>query len=279
MDLLEDLIKDPFGAAAARELCCRSGLFEPSRLYRRIEISETLCKEFVRHGGDPGTTNAAGATVLKKWLLPRASPFRREARGRYRFLGLQRENREYPGAGVGGSPVRDAPMDYAPTPEREIGEGPCEVYAWCMPGYGATRDGRWPIRIGRAGAEGFKGQLRDFHENLPERPRYLLRLGCTDDAETRRREKALLAWFTERGQQLEEASGDAWFLTNPGEIDEAIEHLMGAELHVGGITLEEMDKLFAEAFKDVPDEEWANLPDDLIDRLDEYLYGVDRYRQ
>ena len=279
MDLLEDLIKDPFGAAAARELCCRSGLFEPSRLYRRIEISETLCKEFVRHGGDPGTTNAAVATVLKKWLLTRASHFRREARGRYRLLGLQRENREYPGAGVGGSPVRDAPMDYAPTPEREIGEGPCEVYAGCMPGYGATRDGRWPIRIGRAGAEGFKGQLRDFHENLPERPRYLLRLGCTDDAETRRREKALLAWFTERGQQLEEASGDAWFLTNPGEIDEAIEHLMGAELHVGGITLEEMDKLFAEAFKDVPDEEWANLPDDLIDRLDEYLYGVDRYRQ
>ncbi|MDE0680062.1 MAG: hypothetical protein OXI11_07600 [Gammaproteobacteria bacterium] len=175
--------------------------------------------------------------------------------------------------------MRDAPMDYAPTPERDIGAGPCEVYAWCMPGYGATRDGRWPIRIGRAGAEGFKGQLRDFHENLPERPRYLLRLGCADDAEARRREMLLHAWFTDRRQQLEEASGDAWFLTNPGEIDEAIDHLMGAELHVGGITLEEMDKLFSDAFKNVPDEEWANLPDDLIDRLDEYLYGVDRFRQ
>ena len=46
-----------------------------------------------------------------------------------------------------------------------------------------------------------------------------------------------------------------------------------------GITLEEMDKLFAEATKDVPDEEWTNLPDDLIDRLDEYLYGVDSYRE
>ena len=279
MDLLNDLIKDPFGAAAARELCRRSGLFEPGRLYRRIEISETLRKEFVRRGGASGTTNAAVATVLKKWLLTRASPFHREMRGRYRFLGLERENEGYAGAGVGGFPVRDAPMDYAPTPELEIGAGPCEVYAWCMPGYKAAGDGRWPIRIGRAGTEGFKAQLRDFHENLPERPRYLLRLGCADDAEARRREALLQAWFTERGQQLDEAPGDGWFLANPGQIDEAAQHLMEAELHVGGMTLERMDELFAEIFKDVPDEEWANLPDDLIDRLDEYLYGVDRYRQ
>ncbi|MCY3988604.1 MAG: hypothetical protein OXF94_08410 [Gammaproteobacteria bacterium] len=276
---MNDLIKDPFGAAAARELCRRSGLFEPGRLYRRIEISETLRKEFVRRGGASGTTNAAVATVLKKWLLTRASPFHREMRGRYRFLGLERENEGYAGAGVGGFPVRDAPMDYAPTPELEIGAGPCEVYAWCMPGYKAAGDGRWPIRIGRAGTEGFKAQLRDFHENLPERPRYLLRLGCADDAEARRREALLQAWFTERGQQLDEAPGDGWFLANPGQIDEAAQHLMEAELHVGGMTLERMDELFAEIFKDVPDEEWANLPDDLIDRLDEYLYGVDRYRQ
>lgn len=279
MDLLNDLIKDPFGAAAARELCRKGGLFEPGRLYRRIEISETLRREFVRHGGASGTTNTAVATVLKKWLLTRSSPFRKETRGRYRFLGLEIENRDYPGAGVGGSPVRDAPMDYAPAPEREIGAGPCEVYAWCMPGYRATGDGRWPVRIGRAGAEGFRGQLRDFHENLPEQPRYLLRLGCADDAEARRREALLHAWFTERGQQLDEAPGDNWFLTNPGQIDEAAQDLMEAERHGGGITLDEMDKLFAELTKDVPDEAWASLPDDLIDRLDEYLYGVDRYRE
>lgn len=279
MDLLNDLIKDSFGAAAARELCRKSGLFEPGRLYRRIEISETLRKEFVRYGGDSGTTNTAVATVLKKWLLTRASPFRREMRGRYRFLGHERGTMQYRSKGVGGLAVRDAPVDDGPTPEREVGAGPCEVYAWCLPAYRATGTGRWPIRIGRAGTEGFRGRLRDFHENLPERPRYLLRLGCVDDAEARRRETLLHAWFTERGQQLEEASGDAWFLTNPGQIEEAIQHLMEAEPHVGGITLEDMDKLFSEAFKDVPDEEWANLPDDLIERLDEYLYGVDRYRQ
>lgn len=279
MDLLDDLIKDSFAAAAARELCRTGGLFKPGRLYRRIEISEAMRREFVRRGGASDTTNTAVATVLKKWLLTRASPFRRETRGRYRFLGLERDTTQYRSAGGGGLAVRDAPVDSVPTPELEIGAGPCEVYAWCLPGYRAAGDGRWPIRIGSAGAEGFKGQLRDFHENLPERPRYLLRLGCADDAEARRRETLLHAWFTERGQQLEEASGDAWFLTNPGQIDEAIQHLMEAELHGRGITLEQMDKLFAEAFKDVPDEEWANLPDDLIDRLDEYLYGVDRYRQ
>ena len=274
MDLLEDLIRDPFGAAAARGLCRGSGLFEPGRLYRRIEITERLRREFVRQGGASGTTNTAVATVLKKWLLTRASPFRREMRGRYRYLGFERDTMHNPDTGAGGSAVRDAPVDDGLTPELEIGAGPCEVYAWCLPGYRVSVAGRWPIRVGRAGIEGFKGRLRNFRKNLPERPRYLLRLGCADDAEARRRERLLHAWFTDRGQELEEAPGNEWFLTNPGEIDEAIQHLMGAELHVGSTNLHEEEKKFAEAFKDVTDEDWASLPDDLIDRLDEYLYGV-----
>ena len=274
MDLLEDLIRDPFGAAATRELCRRGGLFEPGRLYRRIEISDTLRKEFVRQGGTSGTTNADVATVLKKWLLTRASPFRREMRGRYRFLGFESDTMQNPGTSVGGYAVRDAPVDDGPTPELEIGAGPCEVYAWCIPGYRVSGGGRWPIKVGRAGTEGFKGRLRDFRKNLPERPRYLLRLGCAGDAEARRRERLLRAWFTDRGQQLEEAWGNEWFLTNPGEIDEAIQHLMGAELHVGSTDLHEEERKFAEVFKDVTDEDWAQLPDDLSDRLDEYLYDI-----
>ena len=279
MDLLNDLIKEPFGAAAARELCRMGGLFQSGRLYRRIEISDALRKEFVRHGGASGTTNAAVATVLKKWLLTRASPFRKEMRGRYRFLGLEGDARQYPGASPGGFVVRDAPLEIALSPELEIGAGPCEVYAWCMPGYMASGDGRWPVQFGRAGIEGFNGQLREFQKCLPERPRYLLRLGCADMAEARRKKSLLNAWFTERGQEIAEALGNDWFKTNPDEIDEAVQDLMEAEQNPVGITLEEMDKLFSAAFKDVPDEEWANLPDDLIDRLDEYLYGVDRYRE
>ena len=275
MSLLEDLIREPFGASAARELCRRSGLFEPGWVYRRIEISETMRREFVRQGGASGTTNAAVATVLKKWLLTRASPFRREMRGRYRYLGIEREIRQYQGTGVGGSAVRDAPVDDGLTPELEIGAGPCEVYAWCIPGYRVSGDGRWPIRVGRAGIEGFGSRLRDFREILPERPRYLLRLGCADDAEARRRERLLHAWFKDHGQQLEEAWGNEWYLTNSGEIDEAIQHLMGTELHVGSTDLHEEERKFAEAFKDVTDEDWAKLPDDLSDRLDEYLYDID----
>ena len=276
MELLKDLIRGPFGTAAARELCRRSGLFEPGRLYRRVEISDTLRAEFVRHGGDPGTTSANVATVLKKWLLGSASPFRREMRGRYRFLGIEREITQYPGTGVGGSAVRDAPVDEGPTPECEISAGPCEVYAWCLPEYQAAGSGRWPIRIGRAGTDGFRGRWREFRNNLPERPRYLLRLGCADEAEARRREKLLHAWFTDRGQRFEEASGNAWFLTHPYEIDDAIQHLFGAELHVGSTNLHEEERKAAEAFKDVTDEDWAQLPEDLSDRLDEYLYGVHR---
>ena len=276
MDLLEDLVRDPFGAAAARELCRRSGLFEPGRLYRRIEISDTMRREFVRQGGASGATNAAVAAVLKKWLLTSASPFRREMRGRYRFLGFERGIRQYPSPGVGVFAVRDAPLDERPTPERENATGPCEVYAWCLPGYQAADGGCWPIRIGKAGTEGFQGRLRNFHEDLPERPRYLLRLGCADEAEARRREMLLHAWFTSRGQKLEDVSGDAWFMTNPDELDEAIQHLFGAELHVGSTDLHEEERKAADAFKDVTDEDWAQLPEDLSDRLDEYLYGVHR---
>ena len=273
MDLLVDLIKEPFGTAAARELCRGGRLFEPGRLYRRIEICETMRRVFVRHGGASGTTNAAVATVLKKWLLKSGSPFRREMRGRYRFLGFDKGAGQYLGTGAGGFAVRDAPVEEGPTPELEFGAGPCEVYAWSLPGYPVSGDGRRPIKVGRAGTEGFQGALGGFRHNLPERPCYLLRLGCADEAEARRRERLLHAWFTDHGQQLEEAPGNEWFLANPGELDEAIQHLFGAELHVGSTDLYEEERKFAEAFKDVPDKDWAKLPDDLIDRLDEYVYG------
>ena len=115
-----------------------------------------------------------------------------------------------------------------------------------------------------------------FRSAFRSGPCYLLRLGCADVAEARRRKSLLNAWFTERGQEIAEALGNDWFRTNPDEIDEAVQDLLEAEQNPVGITLEEMDKLFSDAFKDVPDEEWANLPDDLSDRIDEYLYGIYR---
>ena len=273
MELLDDLVREPFGTAAASELCRGSGLFDTGRLYRRIEICEMMRREFIRRGGASGTTSAAVAAVLKKWLLGSGSPFSREMRGRYRFVGFDTGAAQYPGMSVQLNAVQDAPSDDCPPPELELGGGPCEVYAWCIRGQKASGGGRWPIKIGRAGSEGFKSRWLGFRRYLPEKPRYLLRLGCADDAEARRREMLLCAWFKERGQQLEEASDNVWFLTNTGEIDEAIQHLFGAELHVGSTDLYEEERKFAHAFKDVADEDWAKLPADLIDRLDESLYG------
>lgn len=273
MALLDDLIKEPFGADAVRELCGKSGLFSPGRLYRRIEISERLREEFVEHGGDSSTTNANVATVLKKWLLASASPFRREARGRYRFLGHEGGAGEMPHTEARINSVNDAPADDGLTPELEIAEGPCEVYAWCLPWYQATAGPRWPIQIGRAGTEGFKRRLHDFHENLPERPRYLLRLGCADDAQARRREMLLHAWFTSRGQKIEKVSGNEWFRTNPGEIREAIRNITGANHLARGENIPESEDIIADAFSDVTADDWEQLPEDLTDHLDKHLYG------
>ena len=104
MDLIEDLVKDRFGTAVANELCQKPGLFEPGRLYKRIDISETLRDEFVRRGGDVNTRRDDVVPVLKKSLLGAASPFRKEARGRYRFLGHDgATERAFDGSARGGS--------------------------------------------------------------------------------------------------------------------------------------------------------------------------------
>ncbi|MYD71820.1 MAG: GIY-YIG nuclease family protein [Acidobacteria bacterium] len=276
MDLIEDLIKDRFGTAAANELCQKPGLFEPGRLYKRIDISKALRDEFVRRGGDANTRKDDVVPVLKKWLLGAASPFRKEARGRYRFLG--HDGATEPAFDVsarGADEGRDA-RDDTPVPERELGAGPCEVYAWCLPQYRATLGARWPIKIGRAGPDGLERRLRDFRESLPERPCYLLRLGCADEREARERESLLHAWFRSRGQKLNDLPGAEWFLTNPSEIEEAIRNIIGPDAPVGEATSPEIEDVIAAAFKDVTADDWARLPEDLVERLDYYLYEDDR---
>lgn len=274
--ILNHLVKEPFGAAAAHALCRVRGLFEPGRLYRRLEISDALRGAFVEHGGAADTTRARVAQVLKKWLVGSASPFRKEARGLYRFLGWEADAARYLAASapvIAAHAVNDASLDVGLTPEREIGAGPCEVHAWCLPRYEAASDGRWPIKVGSAGAEGFARALLDNLDNLPERPRYLLRLGCADESEARRREVLLHAWFTSRGQQVDGAPGNGWFHTNPGEVEQAVRNLVATDNTGRGAGTAEPEDLIAAAFKEVTHDEWAQLPEDLTDRLDEYLYG------
>ncbi len=276
MDLLEYLVKERFGIAVVRELCQKSGLFEQHRLYRRSEIVETLRHEFVKRGGDDNTRNDDVAPVLKKWLLGPSSPFEKVTRGRYRFLGFEGVTEQALDVEAQGSAGSNAAKDDAPVPEREIGAGPCEVYAWCLPKYQATSGAHWPIKIGKAGPDGLRRRLRDFQENLPERPRYLLRLRCADEREARERETLLHAWFRSRGQKLNDLPGEEWFLTNPSEIEEAIRNIIGADAGSGKASTLEIEDVIATAFKDVTVDDWARLPEDLVERLDHYLYEDDR---
>ncbi len=161
------------------------------------------------------------------------------------------------------------------TPERELGKGPCEVYAWCLPLYQQCSDGRWPIKIGWAGTDGFRRRLRDFRENLPERPRYLLRIGCADETEARDRESVLHAWFRARKRKIDDLPGEEWFLTNPGEIEVAIRMIMVNDESTGGVSAPEIEDEITEAFKGVTAKDWGSLPADLTDKLDHYLYGSD----
>lgn len=269
MELLEDLVKERFGRAAVRTLCEKPGLFEPGRLYRRVDISEKLRAEFVNLGGDSSTTKEDVAVALKTWLHGPDCPFRKEARGRYRFRGSDGE----PDLRLRVEHRSDSSSEAPPlAPELEIGAGPCEVYAWYLPEY-AHGSERWPIKIGRTGADGLGRKLRDFQEHLPEKPRYLLRLGCADDGEARKRESLLHAWFECRGQKLGDPPGRQWFRTNPGEITEAIRNVIVAPPSPGDVGASDIGELVALLFEDVAAADWARLPGDMTDRLDDYLYG------
>ena len=269
MDILDDLVRERFGREAVRSLSEKPGLFEPGRLYRRAEISEKLRAEFVNLGGDANTTKEDVAVALKTWLHGADCPFRKEARGRYRFRDSEGESDRRPLT----EDRNDSSSEAAPAaPELEIGEGPCEVYAWYLPEYAHGSD-RWPVKIGRAGSDGLGRRLLDFQENLPEQPRYLLRLGCADDREARRRESLLHAWFECRGQKLEDVPGRQWFRTNPREITEAIRNIIVAAPSPSEVGASDVGELVASLFEDVTAADWARLPADMTDCLDDYLYG------
>ena len=153
------------------------------------------------------------------------------------------------------------------------------MYAWCLPQYQETSSGRWPIKIGRAGPDGLRRSRSSTSRRIFRSvPRYvLLRLGCADDREAKDRESLLHAWFRTRRQKLDDLPGEEWFVTNPDEIEcEAIRNITDA----GGPTCRdegahEIEAVIAAAVHspDVPAEDWDRLPEDLTDRLDDYLYG------
>ena len=60
-------------------------------------------------------------------------------------------------------------------------------------------------------------------------------------------------------------------------IPQALIEWPEAEVGVGTLPSERsLEDIIFENFRAVPQEEWERVPHDLVDRLDHYLYGVDR---
>ena len=219
--LREYLSKEKFGAEAARYLVQHYDLFNRNETYRRREIVAQLKEAFKQIGGDPNTTKDLIASSIKKLLQSGDIQFRSVGRGIYRFEGKSDDDA-----------IEELPYDIEQeidsefNPERSYGEGSHEVYAWCLPLYRIHNNQNcWPIKIGRAGTDGLKRRFLDFEANLPERPNYLIRLGCTTETEARDRERLLHHYFRERKKNIKSLPGTEWFNTNPDEIHKAISDL------------------------------------------------------
>ena len=220
-DLIEALVSEPFGAEALKKICREPGFFEQNKLYRRRDIADKVRCRFAELGGDTRLTNDEVARVFKACMGGRQGiPFLSVARGRYRFTGYDEES----------GPVEvDAPTDQVSRDldfiaEHEFGEGQYEVYSWCLPRY-ALGDSLYPVKIGRAGAEGFTRRFSDFAAHVPERPRLLVRIRCQQISGARELEMLLHAYFKHRGRKIDTLPGNEWFRTNRDEIREAIEVL------------------------------------------------------
>ena len=220
------LVNEPFGRETARVLSRNPRLFEVGRVYRRQEITSTLHAEFKHYSGDARKEEVARA--LKGWLRSSDCPFKPVSGwGRYEFLGYGDSQEQHLQSSASGA-EESGPLDGAlDMPDLMFGDGPYEVYAWFLPRYQtSSRDNRWPIKVGHAGLDGLSRRILDFSANLPEQPRYLLRIGCADEAEARKRESLLHSYFDVRGRKIEDLPGNEWFSTNKEEVREAVEMLM-----------------------------------------------------
>ena len=225
MRLSKHLLDEGFSIDAARELCRIPGMFEAGAVYKRNVITSKLRSAFIEAGGNQNTSKEKVIGVFKSWAR-RDSPFESvDAFARYRFLGYGEQSSQPGTTSADEVQGNDAPEDNTPSPEKEFGNGPYEVYAWCLPHYQNGHDSRWPIKIGMAGIDGLPRRFQDFWQNLPERPHYLIRLGCAEESEARERERLLHHYFKSRGQKIEDLPGNEWFLTNTDELVEAVQFI------------------------------------------------------
>ena len=222
------LREDPFGVDTLKAICRLPGFLELGKEYRRREITASVRDRFVELGGDARTTTDRVARVFKGCVTNKSIPFEPipGIRGGYRFLGYDEETAvtdERPETAAGIPSGTDSTPNLEP--ELDYGNGGSyEVYAWCLPLY-ASVDSQFPVKIGRAGSEGFNRRFSDFAAHLPEYPRLLVRIRCQENSEARDWEILLHRYFKNRGCKIDTLPGDEWFRTNRDEVQRAIELL------------------------------------------------------
>ena len=222
------IFERPFEANTARYLLNEDGAFSPNTVYSRDDIARGLIDQYGRGGGHAAAVSKEKvATILKKQLPKEGhgvkNGFERVGLGRYRYRGaggdddasfVETDKQSRP----------DSDSSWHLEPERTFGEGIYEVYAWSLPQH-QNGDGRWPVKIGSAGEDGFNRRWRDFRANLPAVPKYLIRIGFTSEAAAGQFERMLHYWFRSRDRQVENIPGVEWFRTNSDEIVEAVQQL------------------------------------------------------
>ena len=197
---IEDLIDEPFGAAALQQLIARPGVLQRGRVYRPVDIAQALRAEFGVLGGR--TTKEAVLVAFKGYLKGKRSAFSKIGRGRYRFLGPD-------GQGA-------AAAEAVPDAELELGGGLCQVYAWYLPHYRRVSPERWPVQIGWAGPDGLDLPV----DELPETPCVLLRLRCADEELAAKRAMLIQAHLESRGRAVPDLPSSHWFETNRDELEQ-----------------------------------------------------------
>lgn len=222
------IFERPFEATTARTLLNEGGGHTSGAVYSRDDIAKRLIDQYGLGGGDGQTASKAKVARILKKQLPREgegvkNSFEWVTLGRYRYCGAEEDehNSFHDSQKQDNS---DADSLWRLEPERVLGEGACEVYAWCLP-QDQNGDSSWPIKIGSAGEGGFNRRWRDFCGNLPVVPKYLIRVGFASEADAAQFERVLHFWFRNRDRQVEDIPGVEWFRTNPDEIVEAIQQL------------------------------------------------------
>ena len=119
-------------------------------------------------------------------------------------------------------PLKEAQTAFEATAEVTVGHGQQSVYGWYLPAYRTLAaikgHARWPMKVGRTRLSSM-ARMRDHIGTAPEKPK----LGFLLKADRAKVGEALLhIVLDERKQNISEALGKEWYMTNPEELKQIV---------------------------------------------------------